>query len=179
MPIKFPLLRIDNLILRQIVAADISNIYKGLSDPIVIEYYGVSYKSLAETEAQMDWFSSLEKNENGIWWAITGVNDQLFYGAIGLNNLTKPHKKAEIGFWLLPDYWGKGIMNKALTTVCNYAFKVLNLHRIEAFVETGNISSKKILIKSNFSHEGTMVDCEIKNENYISLECYAKIHQQS
>lgn len=162
--------------LRQIVDDDLSNIYKGLSHPAIVRYYAVSYGSIIATKEQMTWFKDLEKTNTGIWWAITDVNNKLFYGAIGLNNLSKPHKKAEIGFWLLPEYWGKAIMKIAINLVCGYAFNELKLHRIEALVETENKNSKSILIKSEFQYEGTMVDCEIKNGNFISLESYAKLH---
>ena len=172
----FPILTVDDLVLRQIIADDLPNIFRGLSHPAIIKHYGISYKSVAETQEQMEWFASLEKNKTGVWWAITNIQNTIFFGAIGLNNLTQTHKKAEIGFWLLPDCWGKGIMKKAIKLVCNYAFAELSLHRIEAFVETENTNSKKILIKSNFNYEGTMVDCEIKNGNFISLESYAKLH---
>jgi ribosomal-protein-alanine N-acetyltransferase len=50
----------------------------------------------------MEWFKNLEKQGTGIWWAIHSVNGDNFYGAAGLNNLSTVHKKAEIGFWILP-----------------------------------------------------------------------------
>lgn len=96
--------------MRKIVDSDINNIYKGLSDPEIIKYYGVNFKSLEETEAQMSFYANLEKNGTGIWFAICSLDNKTFYGAGGLNDLSKQHKKAEIGFWLLTDFWGKGIM---------------------------------------------------------------------
>ena len=45
----FPIIRIDRLLLRQFVDSDIENVYKGLSDPEIIKYYGVSYKTLEDT----------------------------------------------------------------------------------------------------------------------------------
>lgn len=173
----FPILKEDCFLLRQIVAEDIHEIYQGLSHPDVIKYYGVSYNSLADTKAQMKWFADLEAEGTGIWWAIVNKENMAFYGAIGFNNLSTVHQKAEIGFWLLPAYWGKGIMSKAIARVCDYAFNKLNLHRIEALVETENGNSKNLLKKSNFNYEGTFVDYEIKNGNFISLESYAKFYQ--
>lgn len=172
---KFPTISGAGFILRQINSYDIDFIYLGLSNPEVIKYYGVKYNSLSQTQQQMDWFKELEETETGIWWAIVNEKNNGFYGAIGLNNLNKIHRKAEIGFWLLPNFWGKGIMSGALNLVINYAFTDLYLHRIEAMVEKENINSKKLLQKLNFSFEGTMEDYEIKNENFISIDIYAKL----
>lgn len=172
---KFPTLIGSTFILRQINAPDIEHIYSGLSNPEVIKYYGVNCKSISETEEQIKWYNDLEQTETGIWWAIVDKNKNDFFGAIGFNNLSKIHKKAEMGFWLLPRYWGEGIMSKAATLTCEYAFNVLKLHRIEALVETENYNSKKLLQKLNFNFEGTLKDYEIKNEKFISIDVYAKL----
>lgn len=172
----FPFIAHQNFSLRQIISSDIGNVYKGLSHPDVIKYYGVSYNSLSATEEQMRWFKEIEQNKTGIWWAIVNLDDTLFYGAVGLNNLSHFHKKAELGYWLLPEYWGQKIMANAIPLVCEYAFKKLKIHRIEAMVETENKASKGLLAKLDFNFEGTLVDCEIKNGAYISLESYAKFH---
>jgi ribosomal-protein-alanine N-acetyltransferase len=126
----------------------------------------------------MRWFADLEKTKTGIWWAICSVENQNFLGAGGLNNIQHYHKKAEIGFWLLPEFWGKGIMTEVLPLIYNYGFNTLGLHRIEGFVESENINCKKVLGKLNFRHEGTMKDCEIKNGKFISLDIYAALNHE-
>src|SRR5690606_9786568 len=137
-----------------------------------------SYTSLEGTKAQMEFFKNLEEQGTGIWWAICTKDTLDFCGTIGFTNLNKEHRKAELGFWLLPEYWQQGIITEAIPTVCNYAFEKLNLHRIEAFVETENKASKNSLHKFNFKHEGTLSECEIRNDTYISLDIYAKLSSE-
>ena len=176
--LDFPTINTQRLLLRQFVDSDIENVYKGLSDPEIIKYYGVSYKTLEETKAQMQFFADLEKERTGIWWAICSLDNKTFYGAGGLNSLNKEHKKAEIGFWLLTNFWGQGIMTEAMPKICNYGFDNLGLHRIEGLVETDNLNCKNAMKKLDFMHEGTMRDCEIKNEKFISLDIYAKLKNE-
>jgi ribosomal-protein-alanine N-acetyltransferase len=59
--------------------------------------------------------------------------------------------------------------------ICNYGFNELGLHRIEGIVETENQNCKKAMAKLDFNHEGTMVECEVKNGRFISLDIYAKL----
>ena len=165
----------NRLLLRPIIESDIESIFKGLSHPDIIKHYGVSFDSLEATKEQMDWFAELEKKGTGMWFAVCSLDNKIFYGAGGLNDLSKEHKKAEIGFWLLTDFWGKGIMTEAMPLICNYGFDELELHRIECFVESGNTNCKKAMAKLDFQHEGTMKDCEIKNGKFISLDIYSKI----
>jgi ribosomal-protein-alanine N-acetyltransferase len=163
----------NRFLLRQFSDNDLENVYKGLSHPEVIKYYGISFDSLEETKEQIIWFSQLEKDETGIWWAIESIENQEFCGAIGFNNLNKQHKRAEIGFWLLPESWRKGIISEVLPIACNYAFKNLGLHRIEAQVETENLACQNIMKKNNFLFEGTLNECEFKDGKYISLDLFA------
>ena len=175
MTTEFPIIKTERLLLRQFVDTDLENVFKGLSHPDIIKYYGVSYDSLEATKAQMKFFADLETEGTGIWWAICSLDGKLFYGAGGLNSLSKEHKRAEIGFWLISDYWGQGIMTEAMPLICKYGFDKLNLHRIEGIVETENINCKKAMAKLDFTHEGTMIECEVKNGKFINLDMYAKL----
>ena len=60
--------------------------------------------------------------------------------------------------------------------VCNYAFNKLQLHRIEAFVDTRNERCKNMLSKSYFTFEGTLNECELEDNSYISLDVFAYIN---
>lgn len=175
MTTEFPIIKTERLLLRQFKENDLQNVFKGLSNPDIIKYYGISFDSLEATKEQIDWFAQLEKSETGIWWAICSLDNKTFYGAGGLNSLNKEHKKAEIGFWLLTDFWGQGIMTEVMPIICNYGFNNLGLHRIEGFVDSDNINCKKAMSKLNFQYEGTMRGCEMKDNKFISLDIYAII----
>jgi len=166
----FPTIKTDRIILRKITDADLENIFKGLSNPEVIEYYGISFDSLEATKEQMIWF---EKKKQ-LWWAICSPDNHFFYGAGGLNDIDNNEKKAEIGLWLLPDFWGMGIMKEAMPLITNYGFNELKLNRIEGFVETENNKCKKAISKLDFQLEKTMKNCEVKNGKLISVDVYAK-----
>jgi [ribosomal protein S5]-alanine N-acetyltransferase len=175
----FPTLHTPRLRLRRFGEADLALVHRGLSDPVVIRHYGVRYGSQEETRAQMEWFAAIERECTGIWWAICSRDGREFYGAAGLNNHVRRHRKAEIGFWLLPEYWGRGIAAEALHPILETAFGPLQLHRVEAFVETANTRSARLLHRLGFRHEGTLAECEIVDQAYISLDIYAKLSTSS
>lgn len=173
---KFPEIETERFLLRQFTIKDLENVFIGLSHPDVIKYYGISFDTLEATKEQIRWFRDLEKNETGFWWAICSKDNKTFYGAGGFNDLEKDNRKAEVGFWLLPEHWGKGVMSEVMPIICNYGFKELNLHRIEGYVDSKNTNCKNALIKLNFKHEGTMVDCEIKDGEFVSLDIWSLIN---
>ncbi len=163
----------NRLHIRKIENSDIHNVFKGLSHPDVIKYYGVSYMTLEATQEQMDWYADLEKNGTGQWFAVCDKDTGLFLGAGGFNDRDVINRKAEIGFWLLPEHWGKGYMKEAMHEIFEYGFQELNLHRIEGFVDSENVKCKKAVAKVGFKYEGTMVDCEVKNGEFLSTDIYA------
>jgi len=179
MTAPFPELTTARLLLRKIEDADKTFIFEGLSHPEVIKYYGVSYTSLEETTAQMNFYNDLLVNETGIWWAICFNEDPAkVIGACGFNQLHKQFKKIEMGYWLLPPYWGKGIMTEAVPAIIGYAFTNMDIHRIEAVVEDGNGESTKLLQKLHFRYEGTLAESEIKNGQFINLQYWALLNKK-
>ena len=170
---EFPVFKTGRLLLRQFEERDINNVFLGLSDPDVIRYYGVHFITLEETKKQTEWFAELEKDETGIWWAVCSSDNSIFYGAVGLYYLNRDLKKAELGFWLMPAFWGRGIIRESVLLAIDYGFKEMHLKRIEAEVETENTISKRVMEKLQFVYEHTKQDCEIKHGKYISLDVYA------
>lgn len=60
-------------------------------------------------------------------------------------------KKCEIGFELLTDYQGQGIMNEAIKKNIEYSVQILGLRTIDACAHKDNHSSIKLLQKFNFA----------------------------
>ena len=165
----------QRLLIRPIGSGDLNNIFGGLSNPELTRFYGVHYDTVEACNTQMDWYRTLEEERKGYWWAVCLKEDRTFIGAGGFNNLDKTHKKAEFGFWLMPEYWGKGYMQEAASMMIDTAFDEWGLHRIEGFVESENFACKKAISKLGFMHEGTMRECERKDGAWISLDIYAII----
>ncbi|MTI29959.1 GNAT family N-acetyltransferase, partial [Xanthovirga aplysinae] len=162
-----------NYILKEIISSDIENIHRGLSNPNITKYYDVHFPTLEATKEQMEWYEDLKNSGTGVWWSIYDKEENQFCGAGGFNGLDKKHKKAEIGFWLLQEFWGKGIMKAVMPKLFEIGFTELNLNRIEGYVVSQNIKCKNALEKINFSYEGTMRESEIKNGEKISVDFYS------
>ena len=175
---SFPVLETDRLLLRQILASDIHKVFEGLSHPEVIRYYGVSFSTLEATQEQMDWYAGMIKNDTGRCWAICSKSSNGFYGVITLPFWEKAHRRAELGYWLLPAYWKQGITTEAAAKVIEYAFSEMDLHRIKAESEDDNAGSIATLKKLGFVYEGTQRECEIKNGRFINLEIYALLNSR-
>ena len=171
----FPTLTTGRFLLQQILPDDQRFIFEGLSHPEIIPFYGVRYDSFEATRKQMDWYEKSYREGSGHSWKIIEKASGEKIGVVAYYFFKPEHKKAEVGFWIFPQYWNKGITTEVLKTVIEYCQKEKGIHRLEAFVEEGNLASSRVLEKLGFVYEGTMRECEIKNGKYINLFIYALV----
>lgn len=169
----FQNLSTPRFLLTQIVATDQQFIFEGLSDPRVIPFYGVRYDSFEATRAQMEFYDTIRRDRTGCHWKIVSRDTNEPVGVCGINGYSVEHEKAEIGYWLLPAHWQKGIMREVLPVLIEHVFANWKIHRLEAVIEEGNDTSSRLSEKLGFTYEGTMRDSEIKLGKRISLRMYS------
>ncbi|WNW09792.1 GNAT family protein [Pseudomonas sp. DTU_2021_1001937_2_SI_NGA_ILE_001] len=168
-----PSFDLGELRLRPLRATDLPQVYAGLSDPRVIAHYGVSYDSLAAAEEQMAWYRHIVESGSGIWWALARQTDDQLIGACGFNDWCHPHRRIELGYWLLPHAWGQGLMRRALPVILVHALQTMGVHRVHADVEPENLPSVKLLQALGFTLEGTLRDVECKAGSFLSLHQFS------
>jgi [ribosomal protein S5]-alanine N-acetyltransferase len=79
-------------------------------------------------------------------------------GSVSLSEILRgPLQSCYIGYYLDQQQNGKGYMTEAVILAVDFAFKELELHRIEAGVMPHNIGSMKVLEKAGFHKEGIAV----------------------
>jgi ribosomal-protein-alanine N-acetyltransferase len=150
----FPILTTQRLVLRQITIKDAAALYALRSNETVMQYIDKPLaKSLADAVELIEKTMDALTYNDGITWAICLADDLTMIGTIGYWKFRKEHYRAEIGYLLLPEYQGKGIMFEAMQTVIRYGFQQLHLHSIEANVNPDNVASIGILEKNGFVRE--------------------------
>jgi len=96
-------------------------------------------------------------------------------GGIGLHLQADIYKNnAELGYWLAEQYWGKGIMTKAVQRMVIYGFKYFELNRIYARPFGNNIGSQRVLEKSGFKLEARLSKTLVKNDVLLDELIYAE-----
>jgi RimJ/RimL family protein N-acetyltransferase len=75
-------------------------------------------------------------------------------GGTGFHRIDWAEGHFELGYWVAPSEWGKGIASEAGYAVCREAFRTLRLHRAHAGVYAFNPRSARVLRKLGFRFEG-------------------------
>lgn len=114
----------------------------------------ITERAISMTEAK-DNFSKIIQNNKlheffGSYKIVRNLNQE-FIGFIKLTIQKLSDTEAELGYMLLPEYWGKGIAGNVVRDMIKRSRSLNQFTRITALIDPKNIPSRQILIKNGFS----------------------------
>lgn len=158
----FPNLESERLVFRNFKNSDAKDIYYLKTDSRVMKHMdSTKHKSLDDSLKVIKKNQSSFNDKSGINWAIIEKSTNKFIGYFGFWRLFRDNCRGEVGYSLKPEYWGKGYMFEAMSTLIDFGFKKLHLHSIEANINPNNQNSEKLLVKFGFKKEAYF------RENYL------------
>ena len=165
--LSFPYLSGNLVNLRELSVDDATTIVNFMSYEIAKNLYEVPYPYIIDDalnfiKSSYDDF----KLRKAITLAIDYKNKSilLLVGTIGVKDIDYVNKKANIGYWIGKQYQGKGIATESVKLVVKYAFDILELEEISAYVFPDNNSSIRVLEKNGF----VKITVKVKEYNHIS-----------
>ncbi len=75
---------------------------------------------------------------------------------IGIGQFSVMDGVAGLGYWIAPEFRGRGYATEAARAMCDVGFRVLRLHRIEASALARNRASLRVLHKAGLRREGVL-----------------------
>jgi [ribosomal protein S5]-alanine N-acetyltransferase len=151
----FPILTTERIVLRELRPSDAERVFALRSDPFVMQHVSRPLaKTLEEATALIDRITATVAANDAVQWAMTLKGDDTFIGIIGFWRMEKQHHRAELGYMLAREQWGKGIISEAIGTVLAFGFNALGLHKVEAITRPANAGSIRALEKNDFVREG-------------------------
>ncbi|OWA34040.1 GNAT family N-acetyltransferase [Saccharibacillus sp. O16] len=141
----------ERISLRPITLADAADMTEYTSDEETTRYIFAEPKSLEQTERLIAGYYMREPI--GKYAVILNGNGKLI-GTLEFR-VDESTNSGELGFTLSRHYWGKGYMSEAGQLILDLAFGPLELERVHAAHETGNIASGRLMLRLGMTHEGT------------------------
>ena len=124
-------------------------------------------------------FIAFAREENGrgeFYRAI--VADGKAVGGIAVTRGADVYKKSgELGYWLAPAVWGRGVMTRAVREICKEVFETTDIVRIFAEPFSVNAASCRVLEKNGFAKEGVKKKSVFKNGEFYDSAMYALVKE--
>jgi [ribosomal protein S5]-alanine N-acetyltransferase len=147
----FPILTTERLTLRQLVINDEQEVFTLRSDREINKYLD---RQISDTvDDARNFINKVNETINktdSLYWAITFGDKNILIGTICLFGFSDENYKCEIGYELLTNFQGQGIMKEAVGKVIDYAFNMIKVKNIEAFLHRDNQRSITLLEKFSF-----------------------------
>lgn len=145
------ILNSELLQLEKLNDGDYSYHYQLVSDALVMKM--VTGKPLNPKEAQDKFRQMLQSNTRNPelgYFKITDQESKAFIGITKLEIEEKDSSEAELGYLILPHFWGKGIGSKVVESLLELAMNQNQIQMVFAIIDPKNIPSRKILVKNGF-----------------------------
>jgi [ribosomal protein S5]-alanine N-acetyltransferase len=160
--IDLPILETERLKLRKFTIDDVSDMFEYSSEPDVSRFVPwETHNSINDTNDFLNYILNQYKSGKIAPWAVEYRTNNKVIGTIDFVAWSISHRRAEIGFILSKDYWGKGLMVEAATKVIEFGFNNMELNKIEAPCMVENVQSQRVLQKLGMSLEG------VSKEKYL------------
>jgi RimJ/RimL family protein N-acetyltransferase len=95
-----------------------------------------------------------QEQDPRLFFNLTFTVDGAIVGNGGLNVHSMTHRRAEIGYAVHHDWWGRGVATEAARLLIEFGFRTLGMHRIEATTRPDNAASGRVLEKAGLRYEG-------------------------
>ena len=120
----FPELESERLLFKAYTKKDAQTLLNLRSNKAISKYMDTTIpKRIEDTEQRIEGYIKAFKEEKGITWAIIEKENNTIIGDFAIHHIDKQNSRGEIGYILHPNFWGKGYMTEALTTLINFGFQ--------------------------------------------------------
>ena len=175
---SFPEFESERLLFRKLLLSDAKDLLLIRSNDAVMKYLDIArFESIADAEKMIQTVSESYDKETGINWGIVEKHSNNFIGYFGFWRMIPEHCRAEIGYALKPEYWGRGYMYETINRMVRFGFKNINLHSIEANVNPDNDKSKKVLEKIGFRKEAYFRENYLFNNRFLDSIIYSLLEK--
>ncbi len=170
-----PTLSASRVALRWVTEADVDPLYGIFSDPAVMRYWSTPPMSdISQARKLVADIHDGFRSRRLFQWGVARLKDDRIVGTCTLFAINGPQGRAEIGYALDSEYWGRGYMNEALTALVDFAFGQLAMRRLEADVDPRNAASIRAVERLGFRREGLLrerwkVDGELQDSVVLGL----------
>lgn len=143
------------LCLRRLDGGDAAALFEMFSDREVMRYWSrPPMTDVAQAIALLEQVRADYGTGESLPLGIERRRDGVLVGNCTLHHFHETSRRAEIGYCLGRQYWGRGYMHEALQTLVAYAFGDLGLNRLEADIDPRNLRSARSLERLGFVKEG-------------------------
>ena len=160
---QFETITTKRLILRIVTPEVCDYVFNHYSDKEIMALFNLKNSEELSKEKEKYQIGIATYNRSFVHFYMIDRLSEMIIGWCGYHIWYTDHARAEIGYIIKAEsFKQKGLISEALDAILPYGFKVMGLHRIEAFVGVNNNTSRHLLEKRGYNYEGRLKDHYLK-----------------
>ncbi|MGM1048833.1 ribosomal-protein-alanine N-acetyltransferase [Paenibacillus uliginis N3/975] len=162
----------ERLIFREYNEEDFQLFYSIFSNEQIMKYAYMD--KVGQEEELLPYFNRILQNnhtsegrpsyEFGVFLSSSG--QFIGFADVEMVKRNRDGGNGEIGYFLLPDFWGQGYATEIINRLLKICFEEMNLHRVFARCNANNLNSEKVMIKAGMEKEGRFRKVRYKNGSW-------------
>ncbi len=147
------ILTTERLRLRPLGREDLDSLAALYADPQVMRF-SLGLLDREQTREKLDRIIAASASRDCNSFSIEWLEDDRFAGICGLapQNVDDVDE-IELGYRLMPEFWGRGVATEAALACRNHAFETMRLARIISIIEAANVGSIRVTEKVGLRFE--------------------------
>ena len=170
---EFPILEIDDLILRRLELGDYDNYYDYVTDELIAKQFLFNYNEESCKQRLEELVKRYEEDNKPFVWAIALKSTNELVGLISVDKISFANKNFSIAYGIRQKYRFHGYAYKAAVILIDYFFKNLNMHRLEIAHNIDNTASRKIIEKLGAKFEGVARQSKFYDNGFKDRRIYS------
>ena len=179
MELQYPddyILKTARLELRPPLLGDVDALWPHVTDARITEFLAWSpHQDKSVTAGMIKALQEAQSGGKGYHWVI--VLDGAIIGLTSLIDVRRAHRvwtfdRAELSYWLAPEFQGQGLATEAGRAVLSFAFERLGLHKIILGHAADNPPSGRVALRLGFKPYGRERDAFMKAGQWHDLIWY-------
>jgi RimJ/RimL family protein N-acetyltransferase len=175
------MLETRRLLLRPLTLADEDDVYAYQSDPEIVRYIPWPVRTREQVRDALRAFGgerAMRDSGDGLLLAIVEKAAGVVIGQMNVSIASARDRQGEFGYVVSRAYANRGFATEASARVLDYAFDVLDLHRVTARIDTRNPASAAVAAKLGMRREAEFREDEWFKGEWSSCWIYAVLQDE-
>ncbi len=136
-----------------------------------VPYNNTPEASLRYAEASAaDWDAG-----RAVRFAVRDAQTRALLGVVGLDSCVHLHRSCELGYWLVREATGRGLMTEAAGACVEFALRTMGVHRVRCAAATDNYASLRVIQRLGFKFEGIARQAEFVGSRWVDHAVFSRL----
>jgi RimJ/RimL family protein N-acetyltransferase len=127
------------------------------------------------TERWLEGYEEGRREGTRVAFAIVDTADGGFLGFAAVVRIEPEAQTAELGYIVAAPARGRGVASEALRELRDWAFRELDVVRLELLIGVDNVASRRVAERAGFVQEGTLRSLQVKPGLRGDMEIWSRL----